>query len=307
MTEPEAPAVAAPEAPEARPAEPAANAGAPSPRPRRSTAPWVSFLGFLALAAGLVFVWLNPRTPARPPDTAALAALGSRLDQLAGQLAAAQKELAALPPPPDLGPIEARLSALEKRPPPAPIPSNAAELGTALAPLAGRIDRLETSLAGIRTHLARAEHMARLAGTAVALEQGRPLGHLPGAPPALARFATTAPPTLAGLRLSFADAARAESKAARPSGAGQPLMKQMLQRLGDLFTLSEGNRVIIGNPAAPALARARAALDAGDLAAALAALASLPRPLAPAMAAWEDQAKALLAANAAMAAFAGSG
>ncbi len=318
MTEAESAAGPGPEIPEIPPPTPSE----PPPRPRHSLLAWFCLLGFLVLAAALALAWFYPRTPPAP-DTRALAALNGRIDQLARRLAeseakladladtetkfaASEKALAARPAPPDLGPIEARLAALESRALPAPEPPTAAELATSLAPLSLRIDSLQKSLAALAKRVDGMERTARLAAAAFALEQGRPLGNLPGAPPPLARFATVAPPTLAALRLAFPEAANAERAAARPAEAGQPFAQRMMVRLGDLFTLREGNKVIVGNPAEPALASAQAALDAGNLAAAVAALASLPPPLAAPMQQWKDQAEALLAADRAMARFIGA-
>ncbi|MGH7067188.1 MAG: hypothetical protein ACREFO_11130 [Acetobacteraceae bacterium] len=347
MTEAETATGSPPEGPKeaqaaAERAPPEASRGSP-----RAVPAWLGIIGFLVLAAGIIIVWRNPRVPV-VSDSAAITALGVRLDQLSAglqttetKLAAAEATLAHLPAPPDLGPIEARLSALEKRPvAPAPAPAaglpNSAEIDAALAPLAERLDalekseatlkhdlaaveqkvattaplaerigRLEQSEAAFKNGLAAIERRLAVTAAAVALEQGRPLGELRDAPPALARFAKTAPPTLAGLRTAFDEAATAERAAARPSGAGQPLTKRLMDRLGDLLTVREGNQVIIGNPAEPALISAKAALTTGDVAGAVKALAALPGQPAPAMAQWMDQAKALLAARAAMAQFAG--
>lgn len=332
----------------------------PPDAPRRSPRAlpaWLGGIAFLVLAAGIIVVWLHPRLPVSS-DQAALARFSARLDQFSAglngaetRLAAAEATLAHLPAPPDLGPIEARLSALEKRPAPAisshptPLPQPApsaqppspAKLEAALAPLSARLDGLETSeaalkksvaaieqkvaaaaplteqldgleksQAALRQNLAAIERKLAVTAAAIALADGRPLGALKGAPPALARFASTAPPTLAGLRASFAEAANAERAAARPSGSGEPLTRRFMNRLGDLLTVREGNQVIIGNPAEPALTSAQAALATGDLAAAVKALAGLSGQKAPAMAHWEDQAKALLAARTAMAQFAGA-
>jgi len=315
MSEPEATGTTPESAPDVASGAPAPEAprrdGPPEPelQPARRPdfLPWLCLVGFVVLAAAIIATWLHTTLVPRPTgNAAALASLNQRVDQIAGKMAAMDKRVASLPPAPDLGPIEARLSALEHRPPPAPAPPSPAEVGAAITPLSDRIDSLDKSLAGLALRFDKVEHMARVAAASVALEQGRPLGPLQGAPPALARFATTAPPTLVSLRLSFPQAARAEAEAARPSGAGKPFLQRVLLRLGDLFTLREGNRVIIGNPVTPTLDRGRAALDAGDLAGAVAALAALPSPLAPAMAGWENHAKALLAAETAMASFAGS-
>ncbi|MGH7081412.1 MAG: hypothetical protein ACREFV_02980 [Acetobacteraceae bacterium] len=341
-------------APEATPPE------APRRSPRALPA-WLGVIAFLVLAAGIFVVWFHPRVPV-VSDQAALAQFSARLEQLSTGLRATQTRLAAaeaalshLPAPPDLGPIEARLSALEKRPTPTPTPAplshpapvsqpapsveppSPAELDAALAPLSARLDGLETSAATLRKNVAAIEQKlataapltGRLDGlekseaalrqnlavierklavtaAAVALAEGRPLGDLKGAPPALARFARTSPPTLAGLRASFGEAASAERAASRPSGSGEPLTKRFMNRLGDLLTVREGSHVIIGNPAEPALTSAEAALADGDLAGAVKALAGLPGQKAPAMAQWEDQAQALLAARASMAQIAGT-
>ncbi|MGH7050632.1 MAG: COG4223 family protein [Acetobacteraceae bacterium] len=339
-------------APEATPPE------APRRSPRMLPA-WLGVIAFLVLAAGIIVVWLHPRLPV-VSDQAALAEVNARLEQLSAGLHATQTRLAAaeatlshLPARPDLGPIEARLSALEKRPTPAPAPlshpaplpqpapsaqtPSPAEFDAALAPLSARLDGLETSAATLRKNVAAIEQKlataapltGRLDGlekseaalrqnlavierklavtaAAVALAEGRPLGDLKGAPPALARFARTSPPTLAGLRASFGEAASAERAASRPSGSGEPLTKRFMNRLGDLLTVREGSHVIIGNPAEPALTSAEAALADGDLAGAVKALAGLPGQKAPAMAQWEDQAQALLAARASMAQIAGT-
>ncbi len=307
MTEPDG---TPPETNAAEPAPAPASEAPPAPAaaPRRSGAlPWLSLAGFLLLAAAIAGVWFYPRQPPAPSDQAALATLSGRVDGLAAQLAAlGQKlaalgqKLAALPPAPGLAPLEARLAALESRPQASAAPADQAALGA-------RIDALGKSLAGLSARLDGIERLARAAAAASALAAGRPLGTLPGAPVALARFATAAPPTLAQLRLSFPAAARAERAASRPAAAGKPFLQRLLLQAGELITLRSGNRVIIGNPAEAALATAGTALDAGDLAAALAALAALPAPLAPAMAAWEGEAKALLAAQAALAVLAGPG
>ncbi len=287
--------------PQAAASEPASTpALAPEPQlvapdgaaPQRFGAlPWLSLVGFLILAVAIALAWAYPRRlPAPPPppsvSPAALAALSTRL-------AALEQKLATLPPPPDLAPLEARLAALENRPLPGSAPSDQAALSR-------RITALDTSLGDLSARLARLERLVRAQAAATALAEGRPLGTLPGAPAALARFATTAPPTLASLRLSFPEAARAERAASRPATAGKPLIQRLLLQAGNLVTLRSGNRVIIGNPADATLVAARAALDAGDLQAALTALASLSPPLAPPMAEWEERAKALLAARAAL-------
>jgi len=83
-------------------------------------------------------------------------------------------------------------------------------------------------------------------------------------------------------------------------------MRLWVQAQG-LVTVRQGDRVLIGDPAAGVLAHARADLEAGDLAAAVADVAKLEGAAAQAMSAWLEQARSLLQARAALAAWAASG
>ena len=147
----------------------------------------------------------------------------------------------------------------------------------------------------------RTSRIARIQAAFIALSVGRPLGEIPDAPPALSRYATVAPPTEAALRLVFPAAAQAALAAAHPAPADQPVLKRLWAQAQDLVTVRQGDHVLLGDPAAGVLARAQTALDAGDLAAAVAALASLSGPQAQALAPWLDHAHGLLAARAALA------
>lgn len=164
---------------------------------------------------------------------------------------------------------------------------------TARAALAAR-------LRALATQAGQTARVARLTAARSALAAGVPLGPIPGAPPALARFANTAPPTEAALRLAFTAAARAARAASRPSVAGKPWFEQLWIHAVGLVSVRRGDQVLLGNPAAGPLAAARIRLNAGDLAGALAALAPLDPPAAHAMAGWQAQARALLAARAAL-------
>lgn len=79
------------------------------------------------------------------------------------------------------------------------------------------------------------------------------------------------------------------------------MLAKFLAHAEGLMTIREGNRVLVGNPAAGVLARAHAALDAGDLAGAVAAVSTLSGPPATALAAWLADARAVLQARAALA------
>lgn len=149
----------------------------------------------------------------------------------------------------------------------------------------------------------RAARLARLQAAEAALQTGQKLGEIPGAPPALARFADRAPPTEAALRLSFPAAAEAAHKASQPAvEENQPLLNRTWNRAQQLVTLRQGDRVLVGDPIAGVLARARERLDAGDLDGTLKALDGLAGPAAEAMQPWRAQAQALVDARAALAA-----
>ncbi len=200
--------------------------------------------------------------------------------------------------PPSLAPLEARIAALEARQP-------------ADAQLAARIAALENAEGSIQARLAASDkadrRMALVQSAGLALAMGQKLGDLPGAPAALARFANANPPTEAALRLAFPGAAREALAAAHPVAEGKPLLTRLWAQAQDLVTVRQGDHVLVGDPTAGVLERARAALDAGDLSAAVSDVATLQGAAAQAMAAWLAQARALLEARAALVAWAASG
>ena len=204
------------------------------------------------------------------------------------------------PKPLDLAPLEARIAALEQKPSPAlaPIDTGVAQRVTADE---ARLAALEKPSQTPGQLADRTSRIARIQAAFIALSVGRPLGEIPDAPPALTRYATVAPPTEAALRLVFPAAAQAALAAAHPAPADQPVLKRLWAQAQDLVTVRQGDHVLLGDPAAGVLARAQTALDAGDLAAAVAALASLSGPQAQALAPWLDHAHGLLAARAALA------
>ena len=151
---------------------------------------------------------------------AELAALGARIDALAQK----QDGTAAL---------ARRMDTLEQ---------GAQTRATGLAGIKQEIATLQTGAAGI-------ERLARLQAAAVALDAGTPVGTIPDAPPALARYATAAPPTVSALRLSFPAAARAAAAASRPDVAGKSLLSRMWARVQNVVTVRQGNHVVVGDPA----------------------------------------------------------
>lgn len=344
----------------------------PSPSPWRSQAlvPALYLIGFVILAGAVIWLWRNPALPGRSAiDPAEIATLHEQIQTLQQRLARVEQR--PVPQPPDLGPLEARIAALEKRTAPdlAPIEAHIAaleqrpqppgdvatkvdlaNLASRIDAIAGREDQLASRQQGLETNFGnkldtvdnrlgtlekdaaglsglagkvdatdkrlsvvereagqiaaladKAGRIGRIQAAQTALDAGQPLGDLPGAPASLARFAQTRPPTEAQLRLSFPKAARAAEEASRPSEQGKPFLDRMWTRAQDLVTLREGDRVILGDPAAGVIARARSALLAGDLAGAVAALGALIGPAAQAMAEWKSQAQALLDARAALA------
>jgi hypothetical protein len=253
-------------------------------------------------------------------DPAALAALAGRVDRLAEGAAAREAREAEQERARDTltRALEARIAAAERS-----TGDRVAALETATgqrlagveAALAARAEALERGfsarLATIEAREQRvAEAEARLvrlvaAGAArTALEEGRPLGAalagLGEPPAALARFATAPPPTEAALRLAYADAARAARAAAEPEQGGS-VLDAAAQRLGGLVTIRRGEELLLGNQADATLDAARRALEAGDLAGAVARLGRLPATSRAAMSGWLAEAEALLAARAALA------
>jgi hypothetical protein len=189
----------------------------------------------------------------------------------------------------------------------AALASRIAALETSLGQRIAAIEAREQRVAQTEQRLARALAGAALAG---AFEAGRPLGAalaaLPAAerPGALAAFAERAPPTIAALRLRFEEAARAGRAAADP-GLGQGIAEAATARVAGLITLRRGEQVVLGDPSSGLIDQARRAVEAGDVASAVAALARAPEPVRAAMAAWIADAEAWVAARAAIAALAG--
>ena len=268
---------------------------------------WLAGAAIAVLAVSQAALWVRVLVP--PPESAPLE---QRVQAIEARVAALERRPAAAQPAPvaaagstvaapDLGPLQARIAALEQRPPPAPAPNPDASLAPRVTADEARLATLEKT-AELPAQLAdRANRVARIQAAFIALSAGRPLGDLPGAPPALARYATAAPPTEAGLRLAFPAAAQAALAAARPAPGDKPFMERIWAEAQDLVTIRQGEHVLVGDPAAGVLAHARTALDAGDLAGAVASVGSLSGPAAQALAAWLDQARGLLAARAALA------
>ncbi len=261
------------------------------------------------------------RRPAPPPVD---------LKPLEDRIAALENKPA--PPPVDLKPLEERIAALENKPAPDVAGAVAAavtpldkRLGTveqgqqatakaaqdavaqtqaAVAQLADRVAAMEKQLAAAeqrQAQQARQETLALRAQAALtALEAGKPLGDIPGAPPAVAKFAAAKPPSEAELRLAFPAAAARAIDASAPNNKSLSLGERMLQHAETLITVRKGDKVLVGTTAAETLGQAQAQLDSGDLAGCLATLNGLDPGAAQAMAGWKAQAQALLDARTAL-------
>ena len=264
---------------------------------------------------------------ARQPTQPDLAPIEQQIAALKAQFAAGTGSHGAAP---DLAPVEARLDALDKQvqavaPLGQQVATQQAELGKRLAQLAedqrslgARVQEVDATLKSQDSNVAaklqtvqqqvaatvaaadRAARLARVQAARAALAAGEPLGQLQGASPALARFAEARPPTEAELRLAFPAAAQAALATSSPETAGKPFGERLWQRAQGLITVRQGDRVIVGDPAAGMLAEAQTRLNAGDLSGTAAAVSKLTGPAAQAMADWLAQAKALLAARAAL-------
>ncbi len=225
-----------------------------------------------------------------------LSSVLARLDAL--DKSAAQQTL-------DAGKIDAlaaQVAALSDRDP-------AAAVRGKLDDLTQQLQALSASQTNLADNSAHAVRLARLDAAGIALGVGHPLGTIADAPPALTRFATTAPPTMADLRLSFETASQAALNVSVPDTEGKPFLDRVLARLQDfkLIMVRQGSHVVIGNSTASALAHAEMLLDAGDLDGAIKTVSALSGPPAEKMAAWLANAKALQAAREALASLAEKG
>jgi hypothetical protein len=179
-------------------------------------------------------------------------------------------------------------------------------LESALGQRIAAVEQAQQRLAAIEGRTAR---LAAVDGLRAALTAGQPLGpalaRVQDAPAALARFGGAAPPTEAALRLSFEEAAKAaraasDAAATGPEGTRAGVVDSALARLGGLVTVRRGDQVVWGDAAEAEIERARRALEAGDLELALSHIEQLPPAAREAMRGWTDQARALVAARAAL-------
>jgi hypothetical protein len=289
--------------------------------PRRDVVPWLYGLGFVVLAGAILYVWQYPNIPSdTTADASAIQAVGQRVSDIDSRLTRLEQR-----PAPDLEKITARVDALDGR------VADQARLAARIDALSGRIeslagreatgldankqqlDALATRVAAIESKggsleavTKRLDLLARLQQASFALASGRPLGDLPDdAPEPLVRYAHAAPPTEAQLRVRFSRDEQAALAAKQPDENDAPFIGRVWDRAQGLITIRRGDDVVVGNPATVILNRARAALNAGDIAGAVTAVEALKGPPGQTMADWLADAKALLAARSALADMAG--
>ncbi len=224
-------------------------------------------------------------TPPAPPavSSADLAVIATRLDQVAARqdsLAARQQSESSASNLETVRLIDAQKAAI--------------------AALSDRLAKAEQAQAALAGLAGKTERLARLQEASASLRLGQAVGAIDGAPPALARFATEAPPSEAALRLAFPALAEAANQAARPPADGRGFWRRVWARMQGVITIRQGDHVIVGNPAAGLLAHAQVTLDAGDLAGTVATLSQLPPEAAAPLQDWLAQARSLLAARAAL-------
>ena len=252
-------------------------------------------------------------------------------DKLQQQVSALESKPAATPD--QLAQLSQQIQGLEKRPQvdPGAIDTKISQLGAQIkqvsdqaqqlssrlddvsGKLGPRFDQLQSRLDDLAKQqkqtddqvngLAQKMQLAtKLQGVAASLAAGQKLGDIPGAPPALARFANEAPPTEASLRASFDKYAAAAEKASQPAVMdNQDFGSRLWARAQQAVTVRQGDRVLLGDPVAGVIAQAREQLDNGDLAGAMKALKGLAGPAAQAMQPWVDRAQSLLDARTAIA------
>jgi hypothetical protein len=260
---------------------------------------------------------LAPLAPSAARDAATadlqkqLASLAARLDRLSSQTA---QQSNAAPSATEVATLAARLDALAQRQSQdsettrqqaQAMNTQAETVQKQLATLTSQTDVLAQAKDALPKLAAKTDRLAELVAVGDKLRLGQPLGTLQNAPPALARFATTASPTAASLRLSYTDAARKAGELASPAPAQARFWDRVWLRVSDLVVVRRGDQVLVGDPAAGVLAHAGRLVDAGDISGAVATLKQLPAPAAAAMAGWVAQAQSLIDAQAALAQMAG--
>lgn len=252
----------------------------------RSTWPYWFIAGFLILAGGEAYLLLQQM--AHQADKTQLAVLEVEVSDLRAN--AAQTS-----PVADLIAAQAQLTQKQ-----AALAAQVTALQSQVVADHGTLAALQVNAQEISQLTARMAQLNTVAAARMALDAGLPLGAISHAPPALALFTNTAPPTLLQLKESFPEAARSAEAASLTNADETDFWQKVRVRLEGLITVSNGQQVIFGPPAAAALNRMRLALANDDLASAVAEAETLNAPTQAAMASWLTPAKQLLAAHQAL-------
>ncbi|MFD1914253.1 COG4223 family protein [Halodurantibacterium flavum] len=330
-----APDLSEPAEPEAVPEKPETPAPAPAREERRRGGVFLPLLlgGAISAAAGFAAAFFLLQQGQGADDDAILAAINAQADRLGAleaQLAAPPEATVDLSPLADgqqalldqFAALEQRMSELETRPDPAPADLSAVEAElSALRALIAEVQTDDSALEAQEAARAEAEaaaaeaarlaevtaRRAALARVQAAFDAGtayedalRDIGPADALPEPLAASAAQGVPTLAALRESFVSSARGALAAALPEAAGDAPLDRFAGFLrGQVAMRSLSPRE--GDDPDAILSRAEAALVAGDLAAALAEVETLPPAGRDAMAGWVTQAEGRLAAERALA------
>jgi hypothetical protein len=294
---PQTPPAAKPPPPPKTPVMPAKAAAAAAgihdlPAAKKQTSSIWPFLGLIAcllLAAGEAYLYKLHQS--ETDESARIAGLEAQLAALQQSATQAQSQ----PAPLSLSSqaqLEQKFAALT---------AQVAAMQTQLATDHGALTSVQASNTDVTKLNARLTLLNRLESARIALESGQPLGDIPGATPALAKFATTPPPTMSQLILAYPAAEAAANSASVDKQDKGTIWTQALARVENLVTISNGDHVIIGAPAAAITAQAGEKLNAGDLAGAVATLTNgLSQTTLNALGPWLAQAQSLLAARAAI-------
>lgn len=272
-------------APEPTP-PPTADAAKPVPPVRRTTWPYWFAAGFILLAGGEAYLFMQQQ--AHQADKTQLAVLQVEVSDLRAN-ADKTSPVASL--------ITAQAQLAQKQ---ATLAAQLNAVQTQVVTDHNALAALQINAQEIGTLTARMARLNNVAAARMALEAGQPLGVIPNAPSALAVFADSAPPTLAQLKAAFPAVARHAAAVSLEDNGQSTVWAKVKLRLEGLITISDGTHVIFGPPAAAALNHMRVALADDDLAGAVAAAASLSAPTQAAMASWLIPAQQLLAAQQAL-------
>lgn len=257
----------------------------PARAPRRVWPYWLA-AGFIILAGGEAYLFVQQQ--AHQADKTQLAVLQVEVDDL-------RADAAKTSPVANLIAAQAQLEQKQTM-----LAAQINALQNQVTADHGALAALQINAQEISKLTARMARLNVVAAARMALDAGEPLGAIPNAPAALAVFADTAPPTLSQLKEAFPAMARHAEAASLTDGQPSGFWDKVKLRLAGLITISNGEHVIFGPPAAAALNHMRIALANNDLASAVADASGLSAPTQAAMASWLVPARQLLAAQQAL-------